>query len=190
MSNNNIHGDQEHQRLYSRLSLSRINTQWTFGVKMTSYQRRCDVITSEPSETLRDIRTSTYQICRIEKKTNGTTKFHKWTCNLTPLVRNICWKYCGTGEKLILFSTIFCYLMLDFCVKTRIRFSLRDKRLFEITEVEITRVDCTFISYIGDDKIQKVYIWKKRDNIANITCKYSWLHVLCALHTKNNLVIE
>ena len=36
-----------------------------------------------------------------------------------------------------------CYLMLDVYVKTRIRFSLRDKRLFEITEVEITRVDCT-----------------------------------------------
>ena len=32
--------------------------------------------------------------------------------------------------------------MLDFYVKTGIRFSLRDKRLFEITEVEITRVDC------------------------------------------------
>ena len=32
--------------------------------------------------------------------------------------------------------------MLDFYVNTRIRFSLRDKRLFEITEVEITRVDC------------------------------------------------
>ena len=33
--------------------------------------------------------------------------------------------------------------MLDFYVKTRIRFSLQDKRLFEITKVEITRVDCT-----------------------------------------------
>ena len=32
--------------------------------------------------------------------------------------------------------------MLDFYVKTGIRFSLRDKQLFEITEVEITRVDC------------------------------------------------
>ena len=32
--------------------------------------------------------------------------------------------------------------MLDFYVKTGIRFSFRDKRLFEITEVEITRVDC------------------------------------------------
>ena len=32
-------------------------------------------------------------------------------------------------------------MMLDFCVKTRIRSSLRDKWLFE-TEVEITRVDC------------------------------------------------
>ena len=45
-------------------------------------------------------------------------------------------------EQFLLLSTIFCYLMLDFYVKTRIRVSLRDKRLFEITEVEITRVDC------------------------------------------------
>ena len=37
-----------------------------------------------PSETVRDIRTSTYQICRIEKNSNRTTKFHKQTCNLTP----------------------------------------------------------------------------------------------------------
>ena len=39
-------------------------------------------------------------------------------------------------------STIFYYLMLEFYVKTGIRFSLRDKRLFETTEAEITRVDC------------------------------------------------
>ena len=47
-------------------------------------------------------------------------------------------------EQFLLLSTIFCYLMLDFYVKTGIIFSLRDKRLFEITEVEITRVDCIF----------------------------------------------
>ena len=46
------------------------------------------------------------------------------------------------SEQFLLLSIIFCYLMLDFCVKTRIRFSLRDKRLFDMTEVEITRVDC------------------------------------------------
>ena len=45
-------------------------------------------------------------------------------------------------EQFFLLSTIFCYLMLDFYVETRIRFSLRDKRLFEIIEVEIRRVDC------------------------------------------------
>ena len=45
-------------------------------------------------------------------------------------------------EQFLLLSTIFCYLMLDFCVETRIRFSLQEKQLFEITEVEITRVDC------------------------------------------------
>ena len=45
-------------------------------------------------------------------------------------------------EQFLPLSTIFYYLMLDFYVKTGVRFSLRDKRLFEITEVEITRVDC------------------------------------------------
>ena len=47
-------------------------------------------------------------------------------------------------EQFLLLSTIFCYLMLDFYVKIKIRFSLRDKRLFEMIEVEITRVDCIF----------------------------------------------
>ena len=44
-------------------------------------------------------------------------------------------------EQFLLLSTIFSYLVLDFYVKTRIGVSLRDKRLFEITEVEITQVD-------------------------------------------------
>ena len=69
-------------------------------------------------------------------------------------------------EQFLLLSTIFCYLILDFYVKTRIRFSLRDKRLFEITEVEITRVDCMLnelgVSYlrntntITDMQLQKI----------------------------------
>ena len=46
-------------------------------------------------------------------------------------------------EQFLLLSTIFCYLMLDFYVKTGIRFSLLDERLFDITEVQITRVDCS-----------------------------------------------
>ena len=45
-------------------------------------------------------------------------------------------------EQFLLLSTIFCYLMFDFYVKTRTRFSHRDKWLFKIIEVEITRVDC------------------------------------------------
>ena len=54
-------------------------------------------------------------------------------------------------EQFLLFSTIFCILILDFYVKTRTRFSLRDKRLFEITEVEITKVDCIlFAGFICD----------------------------------------
>ena len=50
-------------------------------------------------------------------------------------------------EQFLPLFTIFSYLILDFYVKTRIRFSLRDKRLFEITEVEITRVDCISILF-------------------------------------------
>ena len=52
-------------------------------------------------------------------------------------------------EQFLLLFTIFLYLMLDFYVKTRIEFFLRDKRLFEITEVEITRVDC-ISSFVND----------------------------------------
>ena len=39
------------------------------------------------SEILRDIHTSTYQICRIEEKLNLTTTFNKSICNLTPEVK-------------------------------------------------------------------------------------------------------
>ena len=46
-------------------------------------------------------------------------------------------------EQFLPLSTIFYYMMLDFYDKTGIRFSLQDKRLFEITELEITRVDCS-----------------------------------------------
>ena len=48
-------------------------------------------------------------------------------------------------EQFLLLFTIFSYLMLDFYVRTGIGLSLRDKRLFEITEVEITRVDCILL---------------------------------------------
>ena len=63
----------------------------------------------------------------------------------------ILWKR-GEGEiapeeQFLLLSTIIYYLMLDFYVKTGMGFFLRDKRLFEITEVEITRVDCICNTY-------------------------------------------
>ena len=40
------------------------------------------------------------------------------------------------------YPQIFCYLLLDFQVKTGTRFSPRGKGLFKITEVKITRADC------------------------------------------------
>ena len=62
-------------------------------------------------------------------------------------------------EQFLPLSTIFYYLMLDFYVKTGIRLSLRDKRLFEITEVEITRLNCTVnVSVLlqPDDRLRQV----------------------------------
>ena len=61
----------------------------------------------------------------------------------------------ATEEQFLLLSTLFCYLMLDFFVKRRTRFSLRDKRLFEIIEVEITRVDCNYKLYQKKKKKKK-----------------------------------
>ena len=51
-------------------------------------------------------------------------------------------------EQFLPLCTIFYYLMLDFYVKTGSDFLFKIfKRLFEITEVEITRVDCIFQSF-------------------------------------------
>ena len=41
------------------------------------------------SEILRDIRTSTYQICKIEEKQIQLTTFNKYMCNWTLKVRDI-----------------------------------------------------------------------------------------------------
>ena len=62
-------------------------------------------------------------------------------------------------EQFLPLSTIFYYLMLDFYVNTGIRFSLRDKRLFEITEVEITRVDCTMLTVKSCSIIYCTYMY-------------------------------
>ena len=71
------------------------------------------------SEIFRDIRTSTYQICRLEEKINRTTAFNKCRCNWTLEVRHmlkILWKRGEIAplEQFLIFSTIFCYLLLDF----------------------------------------------------------------------------
>ena len=98
--------------VYKMTSLSKMYIQSTLAISKSK----------GPSKTLRDIRTSTYQICSTEEKTIRTTKFHKCLCNLTPLVRNILkvlWKSgeIAPQEQFLLFSTIFCNLILDFCVQ-------------------------------------------------------------------------
>ena len=116
---------------YSRLSLSRI---------------------PRDSEILRDIRTSTYQICRIEEKLIRTTTLTKMYV-IRFLKLKIYWKYCGKEEKLLLRSNFssfpqYFYLSSDFYVQTGTIFLLRDKRLFEISEVEIARVNCMYLFYV------------------------------------------
>ena len=48
---------------------------------------------------------------------------------------------CSLGAISPLFHKYFLYMFLDFHVYAGTRFLLRDKRLFEISKVEITRVD-------------------------------------------------
>ena len=66
-----------------------------------------------------------------------------WTLEVRDILKNIVEKRrnCSLGAISPLFHNIF-YMLLDFHVKAGTRFSLRDKRLFEISEVEITRVNC------------------------------------------------
>ena len=82
---------------------------------------------------------------------------------------NILWKRgeIAPEEQFLLFSSIFCNLILDFYVKTRTRFSLRDKRLFEITEIEITRVDCTFNRTVNSHEGAPCLFMSKVDHLAN-----------------------
>ena len=60
--------------------------------------------------------------------------------------------------------------MLDFYVKTGIRFSLRDKRLFEITEVEVTSVDCISIEILQHIILEKklILLWSDTSNYCRI----------------------
>ena len=65
------------QALASRLLT--VQTDEQCSISLVEHDRSTPVISKSngPSETLRDIRTSTYQILRIEQNTNRTTKIHK-----------------------------------------------------------------------------------------------------------------
>ena len=64
----------------------------------------------------------------INRTARLTNEYVIWLLKL-----EIYWKYCGKEEQFLLFFyTIFCYLLLGVPVKTGTRFSLLDKRLFEI----------------------------------------------------------
>ena len=87
------------------------------------------------------------RFAELRKTINPTTTFNRRNFEFDSQVRDILkilWKReeIAPKEQFLRFYTIFCCLLVDLCVKTSTRFSLRDKRLFEISEFEITRVDC------------------------------------------------
>ena len=55
-------------------------------------------------------------------------------------------------------------MLLDFNVKTGTKFSLPDKRLFEISVVEITRVNCNY-SWLG----QHIFLQNIVDKVSFVT---------------------
>ena len=95
------------------------------GVKLwnadSNFQIQSTLVTSNSKGLyliLRDIRTSTYKICRIEEKIIRKTTFNKYICNWTLEVRDILkilWKRgeIAPYEQFLLFSTIFFCLLLD-----------------------------------------------------------------------------
>ena len=85
------------------------------------------------SEIVRGIRTSTYQNCRFEEK--KIEQPHLTNENVIWLLKL---------EISPLFHNIF-NLLLDFHVRIGTRGLRRDKRLVEISEIEIKRVDCTWM---------------------------------------------
>ena len=54
---------------------------------------------------------------------------------------------CSLGAISPLFHNIFLPVVRFSCLGKGTRFSLRDKRLFEISEIEITRVNCNYINF-------------------------------------------
>ena len=69
-----------------------------------------------PSEILRDIRTSTYQICKIEEKIIRTTTFNKYVCNWTLEFRNILKIMWKRGAISPLFHNIFLPVVRFSCI--------------------------------------------------------------------------
>ena len=78
-----------------------------------------------PPEILRDIRTLTYQICKIEEKIIRTTTFNKYICNWSLEVRDILKIMWKRGEIAPLFHNIFLPVVRFSCLGRDQIFTLR-----------------------------------------------------------------
>ena len=69
------------------------------------------------------------------------------------------------------------YLFYDFHIKTGTRFSLRDKRLFELSNVEIARVDSILFNYIKQLNCYTILVRTKIFHFITKTCLYNFDHL-------------
>ena len=67
------------------------------------------------------------------------------------LYQVLMWTQCTKGNDSIIKGRV----MARIFVSTRTRFSLRDKRLFEIIGIEITRVDCTSSFFDCQERVSR-----------------------------------
>ena len=144
------------------LSVSAVHVElWLWYVLIFFYYSRIS-LSRNPRDSMKYFEISVRRHIRfaeLRKTNNPTTTFNRMNLSFDSQVRDILkilWKRgeIAPKEQFLLFSTIFCCLLVDLCVKTRTRFSLRDKRLFEISEFEITRVDCIFtVIFISQETV-------------------------------------
>ena len=158
---------------------------------------RSTLIISEVQGTLSN--TSWYPYSDISdlqnwRKMNRTTTFHKWVCNLTPEVKDIMkilWKRGGAISPH--FHNILLPVVRFPCL-TGTRFSLRDKQLFEIREIEITSWLYFFLSTKTYDaqhgKKGPYTIWEQQKSIWACVSVQSDLSILCSsTYTKYLLIL-
>ena len=130
-----------------------------------------------------DIHTSTYQICRIEEKINRTTALHKWTCNLTPEVRDILkilWKR-GEISSFSQYFIVICFPCLN-------RDQIFTSRWAVIRDKQI-RDNKSRLFYFKSRKTHKKAMVDRTSNCRSRACKFeAWLSHLTLMEIAHEII--